>query len=95
MVPASVWGMREASTELPKNCIPHLFEAAARERKRMGTVPLPSMESMEKESAVLTEQKGRLLTEYRSVRGKVLNYETIRQNVAVLFLFPRSRIRKT
>ena len=64
-----------------------LFEAAARELKRMGAVPVPSAERMKKELAALTEQKDQLLAEYRSARGEVQEYGTIRQNVdTILFL---------
>ena len=64
-----------------------LFEAAARELKKLGAVPVPSTESMKKELAVLAEQKDQLLAEYRSARGEVQEYGTIRQNVdTILFL---------
>lgn len=64
-----------------------LFESAARELKRLGAVPLPSAERMEKELAVLTAKKDSLLAEYRTVRSEAQEYETIRQNVdTILFL---------
>ena len=64
-----------------------LFEAAARELKKLGAVPVPSAERMKKELAALTEQKNQLLAEYRSARGEVQEYGTIRQNVdTILFL---------
>ena len=64
-----------------------LFEAAAKELKKLGAVPVPSAERMKKELAALTEQKDQLLAEYRSARGEVQEYGTIRQNVdTILFL---------
>ena len=42
-----------------------LFEAAARELKRLGTVPLPTTESMKTELAHLNAEKERLLAEYK------------------------------
>ena len=61
-----------------------LFEAAARELKRMEAVPLPSTESMKKELAELTAKKDTLLAEYRTARSEAQEYETIRQNVDAL-----------
>ena len=43
-----------------------LFEAAARELKRLGTVPLPTTESMKTELANLNAEKERLLAEYKA-----------------------------
>ena len=61
-----------------------LFEAAARELKKQGAVPLPSTESMKKELAELTAKKDTLLAEYRTARSEAQEYETIRQNVDFL-----------
>ena len=61
-----------------------LFEAAARELKRMEAVPLPSTESMKKELSELTAKKEALLVEYRTARSEAREYETIRQNVDAL-----------
>ncbi len=68
-----------------------LFEAAARELKRMGAVPLPSTESMKKELAELTAKKDSLLAEYRIARSGVQEYETIRQNVDALLSVPKEQ----
>lgn len=68
-----------------------LFEAAARELQRMGTVRVPSKESMKKELASLTEQKDRLLAEYRAARSEAQEYETIRQNVDALLSVPKEQ----
>ena len=68
-----------------------LFEAAARELKRMEAVPLPSTESMKKELAELTAKKNALLVEYRTVRSEAQEYETIRQNVDALLSVPKEQ----
>lgn len=68
-----------------------LFEAAARELKTLGAVPLPSTERMEKELAALTEQKDRLLSEYRAARSEAQEYETIKQNVDALLSVPKEQ----
>ena len=68
-----------------------LFEAAARELKRMEAVPLPSTESMKKELAELTAKKDVLLAEYRTARSGVQEYETIRQNVDALLSVPKEQ----
>ena len=61
-----------------------LFEAAARELKRMGAVPLPSIESMKTELAALGKKKDTLLAEYRAARSQTQEYEIIKKNVDVL-----------
>ena len=45
-------------------------EAAARELKRMGTIPLPSTESMKTELVDLAGKKETLLAEYRAARNQ-------------------------
>ena len=61
-----------------------LFEAAARELKRMGAVPLPSTESMKTELAALAGKKEALLAKYRAARSQAQEYETIKKNVDTL-----------
>ena len=61
-----------------------LFEAAARELKRMGAIPLPSTESMKTELAALGKKKDTLLAEYRAARSQAQEYEIIKKNVDVL-----------
>ena len=68
-----------------------LFEAAARELKKLGAVPVPSAERMEKELAALTDQKAQLMAEYRSARSEAQEYETIRQNVDALLSVPKEQ----
>ena len=58
-----------------------LFEAAARELKRLSAVPLPTTESMKAELAVLNVKKEKLLAEY----------ETVKQNVDTLLSVPKEK----
>lgn len=66
-----------------------LFEAAARELKRLGTVPLPTTESMKTELANLNAEKERLLAEYKAARAEAQEYETVKQNVDGLLTVPK------
>lgn len=68
-----------------------LFEAVARELKRMGAVPLPSTESMKTELAALTGKKDTLLAEYRTARSQAHEYETIRNNADALLSVPKEQ----
>ena len=68
-----------------------LFEAAARELKRLGTVPLPTAESMKTELANLNAEKERLLAEYKAARTEAQEYETVRQNVDALLTVPKEQ----
>jgi len=68
-----------------------LFEAAARELKRMSAVPLPSTESMKTELATLAGKKDTLLAEYRTARSQAQEYETIRKNVDALLSVPKEQ----
>ena len=68
-----------------------LFEAAARELKKMGAVPLPSTEGMKTELAALAGKKDNLLAEYRAARSQAQEYETIRKNVDALLSVPKEQ----
>ena len=68
-----------------------LFEAAARELKRMGAVPVPTTEGMKKELAALAEQKEALLAEYRAARSEAQEIGTVRQNVDALLAVPKEQ----
>ena len=68
-----------------------IFEAAARELKKLGAVPLPSAESMEKELSELTTKKDMLLAGYRAARSEAQEHETIRQNVDALLSAPEKQ----
>ena len=66
-----------------------LFEAAARECKRLGAVPLPTTESMKTERARLTAERERLLAEYKAARSEALQYSIIERNVDLLLASPK------
>ena len=68
-----------------------LFEAATRELKRLGAVPVPTTVSMKKELAALTEQKEALLAEYRTARSEAQEIGTVRQNVDALLDVPKEQ----
>lgn len=59
--------------------------------KKLGAVPLPSAESMEKELSELTTKKDMLLARYRAARSEAQEYETIRQNVDALLSAPEKQ----
>lgn len=71
-----------------------MFETTARELEKLGAVPVPSAERMEKELAVLTEQKKALLAEYRSARSEAYEYKVIKQNVDALLPVPKEQVQK-
>ena len=68
-----------------------LFEAAARDLKKLGAVPLPSTESMKAELADLAARKETLYAEYTSARNEAKEYETIKQNVDALLSVPKEQ----
>ena len=59
--------------------------------KKLGAVPLPAKESMEKELSELTTKKDMLLAGYRAARSEAQEYETIRQNVDALLSMPEEQ----
>ncbi|MFR0844739.1 MAG: relaxase/mobilization nuclease domain-containing protein [Oscillospiraceae bacterium] len=61
-----------------------LFEAAARELKRLGAVPLPSVDRVQTELAELTARKNTLYADYSEAKRQIREYETIRQNLDIL-----------
>ena len=68
-----------------------LFEAAARELKRMGAVPLTSTEIMKTELTALAGKKDTLLAEYCAARSQTQEYETIKKNVDALLSVPKEQ----
>ena len=68
-----------------------LFEAAARELKRLGAVPLPTTKSMKTELANLNAEKERLLAEYKAARTEAQEYDTVKQNVDALLAVPKEQ----
>ena len=71
-----------------------LFEAAARELKRLNAVPLPTTEKLNAELAALVAKKETLLTEYRTARAETQEYEIIKQNVDALLSVPKEQQEK-
>ena len=72
-----------------------IFEAAARELKRLGAVPLPTTASMKAELAELKEKKEALRTELTAVTAQVKEYETIKQNMEILVSAPQKEQEQT
>ena len=58
-----------------------LFEAAARECKRLGAVPLPSTERMQAEMDALTARRAALTAERQKARREEQDYAAVRRNV--------------
>ena len=61
-----------------------LFEAAARELKRLGVVPLPAAEKLEAELSELTVRKGTLYAQYTAAKRQAKEYDTIKRNLDIL-----------
>ena len=66
-----------------------LFEAAARELKRLDAVPLPAAQRLRAEMDELTARKAVLQSEYRKAQREEREYDTLRQNVEALLEKPR------
>ena len=61
-----------------------LFEAATRELKRLGAVPLPAAEKLEAELSELTVRKGTLYAQYTAAKRQAKEYDTIKRNLDIL-----------
>ena len=66
-----------------------LFEAAARELKRLDAVPLPATKRLRAEMDELTARRTALRTEYKKAQREEREYDTLRQNVEALLEKPR------
>ena len=71
-----------------------LFEAAARELKRLDAVPLPAVplpatKRLRAEMDELTARRTALQSEYRKAQREEREYDTLRQNVEALLEKPR------
>ena len=67
-----------------------LFEAAARELKRLGAVPLPTAEKLEAELKELTARKGTLYAQYTAAKQRAKEYDTVRRNLDILLPLEQS-----
>ena len=61
-----------------------LFEAATRELRRLGAVPLPASEKLEAELSELTVRKGTLYAQYTAAKRQAKEYDTIKRNLDIL-----------
>ena len=66
-----------------------LFEAAARECKRLGAVPLPTTESIKTELVRLTAKREKLFAAYKTRKTEFQDYETVKQNIDALLTVPK------
>ena len=68
-----------------------LFEAAARELKRLGAVPIPSADRVEAELAELATRKDTLYAGYNASKQQLREMETIKQNIDSLLPVQREQ----
>jgi len=61
-----------------------LFEAAARELKRLGAAPLPAAEKLDTELNELIVRKGTLYAQYTAAKRQAKEYDTIKRNLDIL-----------
>jgi len=61
-----------------------LFEAAARELKRLDAVPLPAAKRLRAEIDELTARRTALQSEYKKAQREEREYDTLNQNVRIL-----------
>ena len=66
-----------------------LFEAAAKECKRLGAVPLPATERMQAEMDALTARRAALTAERQKARREEQDYAAVRRNVEEFLSPPR------
>ena len=71
-----------------------LFEAAARECRRLGAVPLPSEEKMQAEMDALAARKAAIKAEQQKVRQEEQDYAAVRRNVEEFLAPPRQERQK-
>lgn len=68
-----------------------LFEAVARELKRLGAVPIPSADRVEAELAELATRKDTLYAGYNASKQQLREMETIKQNIDSLLLVQKEQ----
>ena len=71
-----------------------LFEAAARELKRLDAVPLPATQRLRAEMDELAARRTVLRSEYKKAQREEKEYDTLRQNVEALLEKPKERERQ-
>ena len=71
-----------------------LFEAAAREIKKVGLTKLPSAEKLKAELNELAARKAALQAKLRKIQREEKEYDTIRQNVDALLERPKEQQRQ-
>ena len=71
-----------------------LFEAAARELKRLDAVPLPATQRLRAEMDELAARRTALQAEYKKAQQAEREYDTLRQNVEALLEQPREADRQ-
>ena len=69
-----------------------LFEAAAKELKRLDAVPLPAAQRLRAKMDEFTARRIALQSEYRKAQREEREYDTLRQNVEALLEKPREQI---
>jgi len=71
-----------------------LFEAAAKELKRMGVSKLPELEKLKQEYAVLSDKKNKLYEEYRKAKKQMNDYGVIKKNIDSALYPAKSKARE-
>ena len=71
-----------------------LFEAAAKELKRMGVAKLPETEKLKQEYAALSDTKNKLYEEYRKAKKQMNEYGIIKKNIDSVLYPHKSKARE-
>lgn len=69
-----------------------LFEAAARELKKMNALPIPTTENIKAEMITLAAKKEVLLSEYKQLKKETKEFEVIKTNVDVILDEPTQQV---
>ena len=85
----TIYGLAENRQEILRQGEIILFEAAARELKRLDAVPLPATQRLRAEMDEFTARRTALQSEYRKAQREEWEYDTLRQNVEALLEKPR------
>ncbi|MBE6992094.1 MAG: endonuclease [Ruminococcaceae bacterium] len=71
-----------------------LFEAAARELKKMNAIPIPTTENIKVEMVTLVAKKKALFTEYKQFKNEAKEHEVIKTNVDAILDEPTQQAYK-